>query len=222
MPFNPKKHHRHSIRLRSYRYSDPGWYFVTICVQDRAKVFGEIVDGKMKLSREGYIARRIWQNGRRIWKNVHLDAFVVMPDHVHMIIQIKSVGATSHVAPDVPRGDMNKIRPHVAPDVPRGPGATRGVAPTANGCVRQSIGAFIGSYKSVVSKKLSHSIWQRNYWERIIRDERELYNVREYIRRNPERAFQPRRFTMRRIKTNKMPPIRSINKSCIVSPMVGW
>jgi REP element-mobilizing transposase RayT len=231
---------RRSIRLRGYDYTGIGWYFVTFCTQNRNPIFGRIKAGKMKLSPYGYIARHVWRRGKNIWKNVHLDAFIIMPNHIHAIIFIKTsvwatshvtsvVGATSHVAHQAPHHVAHQAPHHVAhqktshvahqaphhvaqneisnlEQATRGEiratrgveiRATRGVAPTAaqpRGPACKSIGAFIGSYKSVVSKIFNKTknntdpIWQRNYYERIIRNENELHNIREYIRMNPVRA----------------------------------
>ncbi|MFA5130070.1 MAG: transposase [Patescibacteria group bacterium] len=208
---------RRSIRLRGYDYAESGWYFVTLCTQDRNPIFGRIErNGKMILSRYGHIAKHVWRRGKHIWKNVHLDAFIIMPDHIHAIISIVApVGATPRVAlttltprvirtnppiPDDITDVANDIPPihHIIDTMQRGGVATQGVAPTQtarpNGPACQSVGAFFGSYKSVVSKIFhrmknnAYPIWQRNYYERIIRNENELNNVREYIRMNPVRA----------------------------------
>ena len=87
MAYNPKKHNRRSTRLKGYDYSLPGLYFVTICTHNRVFLFGEITDGNMILNRWGRIARDQWQKTETIRDNVALDAFVVMPNHVHGIIQ---------------------------------------------------------------------------------------------------------------------------------------
>ena len=87
MAYNPKKHNRRSTRLKGYDYSLPGLYFVTICTQNRVCLFGEVTDGNMILNRWGRIARDQWQKTETIRDNVALDAFVVMPNHVHGIIQ---------------------------------------------------------------------------------------------------------------------------------------
>lgn len=160
----------------------------------------------MKLSPYGYIARRVWRRGENIWRNVHLDAFIIMPDHIHAVIFIKtSAGATpcvahqktshvAHQAPHVAQNEMISIeRARRGVEI----GARRGVAPTValpRGPTCKSVGAFIGSYKSVVSRIFNKTkndigpIWQRNYYERIIRNENQLHNIREYIRMNPVRA----------------------------------
>lgn len=107
--------HRRSIRLRGYDYRDSGRYFVTICTKDRIPLFGKIMNGKMRLNRYGYIAKHVWNRGKGIWSNVYLDSFIVMPNHIHMIICIKSVGATPRVAlNDAGRSDHEGATPRVA------------------------------------------------------------------------------------------------------------
>ena len=86
--YNPQKHHRQSIRLQGYDYSQEGLYFITICCQDRAHLFGEIVDGEMILNSYGEIAQKEWLNTSKIRDNVVLHEFVVMPNHFHSIIEI--------------------------------------------------------------------------------------------------------------------------------------
>src|SRR5699024_8478906 len=88
MTYDPKKHNRRSTRLKGYDYSSAGLYFVTICLQNRECIFGDITDGNMQLNEWGEIARRNWMNTESIRANVKLDAFVIMPNHVHGIIQI--------------------------------------------------------------------------------------------------------------------------------------
>lgn len=168
------RHHRHSIRLRGYDYTQPGAYFVTICAHQREPLFGEVVDGEMRLNEFGEIVREEWFRTAEIRPNVELfdDEFVVMPNHIHGIIWIvdDTVGATRRVAP-----------------------TTRRVAPT-RGPVPGSIGAIIGQFKSIVTKHINAlrgtpgtPIWQRNYWEHIIRNEHALNAIRQYICDNPAR-----------------------------------
>lgn len=103
MPYDPERHHRRSIRLNGYDYRRPGAYFVTLCVHDRACVFGEVVDGVMRHSPVGHIAHACWMAIPDHHANVVLDAFVVMPNHVHGIIVI------TEPAPP-PRGDERHRR----------------------------------------------------------------------------------------------------------------
>ncbi len=163
MRFDPSSHLRRSIRFRDWDYSANGAYFVTLVTQDRASLFGNIVDGEMRLNEMGAVACACWEAIPDHFTYVEVDVFVIMPNHVHGIVLI--VGATDSVAPTTPSGP------------PRG-----------------SLGAIIGQYKSVVTKKIRKManapnwlVWQRNYYERIIRNERELIAVREYIMNNPVR-----------------------------------
>lgn len=165
MKFNPGIHHRSSIRLQGFDYSQPGAYFVTICTQNRKCLFGEIADGKMRLSAIGRIAAEQWNAIPQRFPNVELDEFVVMPNHIHGILMI-TVGALPTVV-----------------------GAPLAGAPT--------VGDIVGAYKSLCVHnglkwiKQNHpgrilgKLWQRNYWEHIIRNEHELNRIRKYIHNNP-------------------------------------
>jgi REP element-mobilizing transposase RayT len=95
MPYDPTRHHRRSIRLKGYDYSQAGAYFITICTQDRAGLFGEIVDGEMRLNEYGQIVRDEWFHTAVVRPCVVLypDEFVVMPNHVHGIIWIVDTDA---------------------------------------------------------------------------------------------------------------------------------
>ncbi len=172
----PDQHHRRSIRLRGYDYAQPGAYFVTICTHKWEQLFGKVVDGKMALSPHGEVVGDMWWKINAIRPYVAVDEFVVMPNHVHGIIMIHEkpgnveiVGATRWVAPtkEMPR--------------PRGP------APN-------SLGAIIGQFKPAATRRINHlrgslgrPVWQRNYFEHIIRDDDALNRIREYIYYNPQR-----------------------------------
>jgi putative transposase len=86
--YNPNIHHRRSIRLKGYDYGQAGLYFITICCQDRAFLFGEVVNGEMKLNAFGEIAWQEWQATEKIRDNAVLHEFIVMPNHIHGIIEI--------------------------------------------------------------------------------------------------------------------------------------
>ena len=172
MKYDPTKHHRRSTRLKGYDYTQPGAYFVTICTYQREPLFGEIVDGNMILNACGEIARDEWFKTARIRNNVQLneDEFVVMPNHLHGIIWI--------------------IEPVV--------GARRRRAPTTHETfgspVSGSIPTIMRSFKSAVTKRINQHldspgmpVWQRNYYEHIVRDDDELDAIRGYIRDNPLR-----------------------------------
>jgi len=163
--YNPNIHHRRSIRLKGYDYSQAGFYFITICVQDRASLFGEIENGKMKLNEYGKIAHNEWKRTPEIRPNVELGAFIIMPNHMHGIIHI------------ICRGVLN------SPD-------NRGVCNTPLLSPSQTIGAIVRGYKSSVTKQLgllnlNQKIWQRNYYVHIINKNQSYQNISNYIVNNP-------------------------------------
>ena len=100
MKYNPDMHHRRSIRLKHYDYSQSSAYFVTICTQNKTCFFGDVVDGEMRLSDAGDMTLQVWNELPFYYPNVTLDEFVVMPNHVHGILNISNVGA-QFIAPAV-------------------------------------------------------------------------------------------------------------------------
>ena len=177
MKYNPDKHHRRSIRLKGYDYSQPGAYYVTIVVQNRECIFGDISNGKMALNENGKIVKTEWLKTAEIRKNVKLDEFSVMPNHVHGIIIIT---------------DKIKNIPNIGKNVETtgNVGATGPVAPTGPRLHPNSLGSIMGQFQSIVTKQIrkfgiEYFSWQRNYWERIIRNKNELNKIRKYIRDNP-------------------------------------
>jgi REP element-mobilizing transposase RayT len=182
MTYNPDIHHRHSIRLKDYDYSQAGAYFVTICASQRECLFGGIVNGDMVLNDVGRIVVDEWVKTGIVRKNAILDEFVLMPNHFHGIIFLsENVGAMPLARPGgTGNHDGYRIETRV----------TRRVAPT--GPVSGSIGAVMAQFKSIVTKRinvlrnnLGCPVWQRNYYERVIRNEDELFRAREYIVNNP-------------------------------------
>ncbi|MBA7653719.1 hypothetical protein ES703_61576 [subsurface metagenome] len=173
---DPSERRRRSIRLKGYDYAQPGAYFVTMCTHRWEQVFGKVINGKMALNQYGEIIEDIWWKINAIRPYVTVDRFVVMPNHVHGIIMIHDrpgnveiVGATQWVAPTE---EMSK---------------SRGPAPN-------SLGTIIGQFKSAATKRInclrsspSWPVWQRNYFEHIIRDDKALNRILEYIHYNPQR-----------------------------------
>ncbi len=164
---NPFVHHRRSIRLKGYDYSQPGACFVTICTQNRECLFGEIVDGNMIMNDAGRMAEKCWNIIPSHFPHIELDVFVVMPNHVHGILFIA----------DVPVGAKN-FSPLQSDQHPRGTSKTIGSA------IR---GFKIGVTKWTRQNTGFYNIWQRNYYEHIIRNENELNRIREYIFNNPKK-----------------------------------
>ncbi len=185
MNLNQQKLHRRSIRLKGFDYTQPGAYFITIVTSQREEIYGEISNGEMRLNQLGEIVRAEWLKTMDIRPNVelHEDEFVMMPNHLHGIIWI--VGATRWVAP---RG----VVPVPFREAPPCGGR---VAPTTNGSrilEAGSIGAIMAQFKSISAKRINAlrgtpgiPVWQRNYFEHIIRDEIEFGTIRNYIQDNP-------------------------------------
>jgi len=187
MKFDPAIHHRRSIRLEGYDYAGAGAYFVTICVQDKKCLFGEIVAGEMVLNDAGGIVADEWLKTARIRQEIELDEWVVMPNHFHGIVVITR------------RGD----RPVALVGDAQGNSGDRGNSrysgnsgdrrsPLPRGPQPKSIGALMAGFKSAATKRINElrqtpgtKIWQRNYWEHVIRNGVDLHEIREYIQNNP-------------------------------------
>jgi len=157
------KHRRHSIRLKDYDYSQAGAYFVTICTKEQECRFGQIIDQSMQLSSFGHIVKACWGDLPRHYPHVELDIFVIMPNHIHGIIVLAGqqiVGAGFKPAPTV----VNK---------------------------RHGLTEVIRAFKTFSSRQINKlrgtpgtPIWQRNYYEHVIRNEDDLAEIREYIMNN--------------------------------------
>ena len=195
MAYNPNIHHRRSIRLKGYDYSQAGAYFITICCKDRKCRFGKIVVGAsvMELNECGQIAYDEWLKLSERFSNFELDVFQIMPNHMHGIIVLNDiVGATLAVAQNA------VVQNAVAQNVPNGiialndVGATARVAPTTTNA---TIGDIVGAYKSLVANgcldiyktknETMGKLWQRNYYEHIIRNEQSYQTISDYIINNP-------------------------------------
>ena len=183
---------RKSIRLKGFDYSLPGAYFVTLASWQRECLFGEVTKGKMQLSSIGSIINSVWRKLAHHFPNIRAGAFVIMPNHVHGIIgieDISTVGATRPTNNEIM--DCN-IRWVNQIEVYRD-GSPLQEINRLNGPLHGSLGAFIGQFKSQATKRIwalpgmdRHPIWQRNYYEHIIRDEQEYQQIIYYIEMNPK------------------------------------
>lgn len=166
---------RRSTRLRGYDYARAGAYFVTICTKARACLFGEIVDGAMRTNEAGHVVASLWAVIPEHYVNIGIDEFIVMPNHVHGIIFIQppeivdSFESTPEVAATPFTSDATLIDKSVR-------GAKRNV-PT--------LGAVVRAFKARVTRAIGIPVWQRNYYEHIIRNDESLKRIRQYIRDNP-------------------------------------
>ena len=177
--YDPQSYGRRSYRLVGYDYSQAGAYFVTVVTQARECLFGEVHDCEMKLNYAGEMVRRVWTGLPDRFPNVAVGDFIVMPNHIHAIVDIYDVGAPLVGA------QTNKLLPGAA----EANGATTRVAPT--------LGAVIGAFKSLTTVEYawgvrSHGwpafkrrLWQRNYFEHIVRNDESRNRIIEYIGVNP-------------------------------------
>jgi len=184
MRYNPKIHHRKSIRLKNYDYSQAGLYFVTIVTQNRECLFGDIVDDEMVLNDAGDIIENVWLAIPKRYKKIRMHEYCVMPNHFHALFEI-TVGATLVVAQN------DKGQPQLGQS--QGERATTRVAPTV------TVGDIVGVFKSIVTneyirgvknngwRRFNGKLWQRNYWEHIIRNENEHQQIVQYIIDNPKK-----------------------------------
>ncbi|MHB1177707.1 MAG: transposase [Daejeonella sp.] len=197
--YNPNIHHRRSIRLKGYDYSRAGLYFITICVQNRKCLFGDIENGEMILNAAGKMANDEWRKIPERFSNVQLHEYVVMPNHFHAIMEI--VGATlvvarknETVAPNdetvAPNDEMVAPNDETVSDDEKG--QPQGIAPTKT----KTVGDIVGAYQSIVTveyirgvkqlgwQSFNGKLWQRNYHEHIIRDKQSYQRISEYIINN--------------------------------------
>ena len=172
MPYHPDQHHRRSIRLKGYDYSSTGAYFITLCTFQRQCLFGQIIDGVMQLNDLGTIVAEEWRQSSTIRQEVDFDQWVIMPNHLHGIVLIN---ATDPVG-------ANRVGAHRR-------------APLQMGVAHRkprSLSSFVAGFKSATTKRLNTlrntagtPVWQRNYYEHIIRNEASLHQIRQYIQSNP-------------------------------------
>jgi REP element-mobilizing transposase RayT len=189
MKYNPLKHNRRSIRLKGYDYSQAGAYFVTICTHGMQHLFGEIINGEMYFNEIGQIAYNEWLKTPEIRPYVSLDVFVIMPNHMHGIIvlnddHIPRTGVLHTPQSHIPLSNISEK------DVCDTPASNQGVFDTPLRSPSHNIGAIVRGYKSAVTKQINllnetGTIWQRNYHEHIIRNEKSYLLISNYIIDNP-------------------------------------
>jgi len=158
---------RRSIRLREYDYAQPGSYFVTICTHNHKCLFGEVINTEMHLNKLGEIVAAEWRRTAEIRSEIVLDAFVVMPNHVHAVVFI------TEFQRDSAEGSL-----------PR----------TLQGSGPRSLSALVAGFKAATTRRANAlrrrpivPFWQRNYYEHIVRNEQDLDRIRQYVTDNPAR-----------------------------------
>ena len=186
MTTDPRRHHRRSIRLKGYDYRRNGAYFVTACTQHRERLFGEIAQGEMVLNQFGQIVEACWHDLPLHYPNIRLDSFVVMPDHVHAIVFIDNA-----LFPKAVESDRADVAVVAVAAVAAGfkPATTATTVPKRHG-----LSEFVRALKTFSARRINElrhtpgvTVWQRDYWEHIIRNQKALRNIRTYILNNPAR-----------------------------------
>ncbi|MBI5414120.1 transposase [Candidatus Peregrinibacteria bacterium] len=182
MPENRRK----LVRLEEYNYSDPGYYFVTICTENREEFFGEIRNEKMCISAVGNVVYECWNEIPKHFPNVSIDVFVVMPDHVHGIVMIED---EFFINEKLMAKKLNKDKDIVV----RNPNVGAADLPPlrirrANMILPRVIHGFKSSVTRIINKQFPNTsfAWQRSYYDRIIRNDREYAVIAEYIENNPK------------------------------------
>ncbi len=190
MNYDPEKHHRRSIRLEGYDYTRPGAYFVTICTKKHTCQFGNIYNETVQLNRYGDIVQACWDNLLQHFPFIKLDAFVIMPNHLHGIVIL-----TERDCNDV-NGGRGEAFSRTHPGMPKiyteNASPLRSMTQQPHGTQSGSLGAIIQSFKSISTRKINTtnnipgaSLWQRNYYDHIIRNKKALNIIRRYITFNP-------------------------------------
>ena len=170
--YNPKIHHRQSMRLKGRDYSQEGYYFVTICTKNKIECFGEIINGKMILNECGKIVNQCWHDLPNHYHNCKLDEFIIMPNHIHgiVIIDNSDIGMNG----DVGTG-LKPVR----------------TKPVPTEVKQYSLSEIIRGLKTFSSRKINEQNpnltfrWQSRFYDHIIRDEKSLDKICAYIKNNP-------------------------------------
>ena len=171
--YNPEKHHRRSIRLKGYDYSQAGLYFLTICAQNRRYLFGNITKNEMKLNVAGKMIKRWYYELENKFPDIKCREMIIMPNHFHCIVQI--VGADLRVCPNTSGEHIVTSGEHIGSPLR---------------CIVQwfktmTTNEYIQMVKQNIVPPFKKRIWQRNYWEHIIRNEISYHKIAQYIINNP-------------------------------------
>ena len=185
--YNPKIHHRRSIRLKNYDYASDGAYFMTICTQHKEYMFGNIIDGKMVLNSAGEMIKKWLFELKNKFKDIELDEYTIMPNHIHLIIFIMNtvVGADLCVSPEYGTkhySSRNQGR-HIGQPLRQ----QNDIPQIIQWLKTMTTNEYIRNVKQNNWKPFDQKLWQRNYYDRIIRNEKELAKIRKYIFENPSK-----------------------------------
>jgi REP element-mobilizing transposase RayT len=193
-------HHRRTIRAKGYDYSQDGAYFVTICAQNKQCLFGNIVAGEMELNEAGGMIRDQWVDLKNQFHNIETDEFIVMPNHFHGIIVICTVGAGLVSARPEFANMVQRVFVNTATcenSIMQNTNTRADTRPAPTDANEKTLGDIICAFKSLTANEYIRNVksgklppfekfvWQRNYYEHVIRDDDDLDRIREYIIDNP-------------------------------------
>jgi putative transposase len=185
-------HHRRSIRLKGFDYSQNGYYFVTICVQNREWLLGNSGNGEMTLSEAGMMVKKRWFKLPVKYSNIRLDEFIIMPNHIHGIIIIDVgpnpclAGRQACIRPNKNINIKNIQGDNVVSPLPSSniPNSYSGLGQYISWFKRMSTNAYIHGVKEHDWPMFNKHLWQRNYYEHIIWNEKQYCAIKQYIQDN--------------------------------------
>ncbi|MCW9708150.1 transposase [Fodinibius salsisoli] len=196
------KYRSDSLRLQGYDYSSAGLYFITICTKNRISCFGKVENGRMNLNAVGHIAADEWQKTAKIRDRVILGEWVVMPNHLHGIIYLKPTeldsncrDASHHASQNKTDGSMVQTGDGRGPSLPDGKN-NHGYK-NEFGPQRDNISSIVRGFKSSCTRKIRTQsyksfAWQKGFYDHIVRNQKALIKIEEYIRENPYRWHKDR------------------------------
>jgi putative transposase len=192
--YNPNKHHRKSIRLKGYDYSQVGLYFITICCQNRLHLFGNVINKQMILNDAGKMIEKWYIELENKFPNIQCHEMIVMPNHIHFIIEnVGSVGADLRVCPN--NSDLSETKKSET-DLSE---TKKSVSETLGEHVGSPLHRVIQWFKTMSTNEYIRGVknnnwvpfdgklWQRNYWEHVIRNDNSYQKISEYIINNPSK-----------------------------------
>ena len=188
--YSPQQNRR-SIRLKGYDYAQAGLYFVTICCQDREWLFGEILNNKMIFNEAGKHANECWLQIPNHFPNAILHEHIIMPNHVHGIIELTNPVGAKNISPET--DNPQNIAKNISPENGDSQPGEKNISPLRS--PSKTIGSIVRGFKIGVTKwfrnnmaeqfPLQRPVWQRNYYDNIIRNTISYQNISEYIINNP-------------------------------------
>jgi REP element-mobilizing transposase RayT len=185
MTYDPNKHHRRSIRLKGYDYSQAGLYFVTICTGNRLCLFGEIVDDEMIMNDAGQMIGKWYRELENKFPDIKCHEMIVMPNHTHFIVEnnaIADVGADLCVCPS--SNQPPHLGEHIGSPLHR----------VVQWFKTMTTNKYIRGVKQFDWPRFDKKLWQRNYYEHIVRDEKSFLKIAEYIQNNPLKWHEDKYF----------------------------